>query len=286
MWTVFEMVCFVWPVVYNDRGHGPDIAVPGQVQLLGKVVDTPVVYNDRGHGPDSVLDSAVLVGRLHARCCANDRAWFRQWRKLWFRFCSLTTWWLSSLSTDTGTQKWLRRPWRLHSCSSWFSGAENCGFSAVAVPRQGGGRPLRAGRADSQVQVWRRQSSPTVAAVEKSVEIPHVFLDNVVDTPVFVNDRGYGPDVQFLDKVIDVPVAMQRHVPMVFEVVLTVQFLDKVTDVSVAVQRRVSMVLETLLFSDKGADVPVLCTTGAYGSRRSENVWRCRRCSSAWLGVL
>ena len=24
-----------------------------------------------------------LVGRLHARCCANDRAWVRQWRKLW-----------------------------------------------------------------------------------------------------------------------------------------------------------------------------------------------------------
>ena len=55
---------------------------------------------------------------------------------------------------------------------------------------------------------------------------------------------------------------------------------------SVAVQRHVSMVLETLLFSDKDADVPVLCTTGAYGSRRLENVWRCRRCSSAWLGRL
>ena len=23
-----------------------------------------------------------LVGRLHARCCANNRAWVRQWRKL------------------------------------------------------------------------------------------------------------------------------------------------------------------------------------------------------------
>ena len=102
-------------------------------------------------------------------------------------------------------------------------------------------------RADSQVQVWRRQSSPTVAAVEKSVEIPHVFLDKVVDTPVVYNDRGHGPDVQFLDKVIDVSVAVQRHVSMVFEVVLTVQFLDKVIDVSVAVQRHVSMVLQTVL---------------------------------------
>ena len=44
------------------------------------------------------------------------------------------------------------------------------------------------GRADSRVQVWRRQSSPAVAAVEKSVEIPHVFLDKVVDMPI-VNDR-------------------------------------------------------------------------------------------------
>ena len=42
----------------------------------------------------------------------------------------------------------------------------------------------------------------------------------------------------------------------------------------------------TVLFSDKDADVPVLCTTGAYGSRRLENVLRCRRCSSAWLGRL
>ena len=46
-----------------------------------------------------------------------------------------------------------------------------------------------AGRADSQVQVWRRQSSPTVAAVENSVEIPRVFLDKVVDMPLLCNDR-------------------------------------------------------------------------------------------------
>ena len=41
----------------------------------------------------------------------------------------------------------------------------------------GGRCPWCAGRADSQVQAWRRQSSPTVAAVENSVEIPRVFLD-------------------------------------------------------------------------------------------------------------
>ena len=80
MWTVYEMACFVGPVVYNDRGHGPDSAVPGKVQLLGKVVDTPVVYNDRGHVLTVCWTAQFLVGRLHARCCANDRAWFRQWR--------------------------------------------------------------------------------------------------------------------------------------------------------------------------------------------------------------
>ena len=49
--------------------------------------------------------------------------------------------------------------------------------------------PWRAGRADAQVQVWRRQSSPTVAVAEKSVETPHVFLDKVVDMPVVCNNR-------------------------------------------------------------------------------------------------
>ena len=66
---------------------------------------------------------------------------------------------------------------------------------------QGGRRPLRASRADSQVQVWRRQSSPTVAAVEKSDEIPHVFLDKVVDMPVIVNDKlmhSGGASIQFI----------------------------------------------------------------------------------------
>ena len=51
-------------------------------------------------------------------------------------------------------------------------------------------------------------------------------LGKVVDTPVVFNDRGHGPDSAFLEQVIDVPVGMQRHVPMVFEVVLIVQFLD------------------------------------------------------------
>ena len=49
--------------------------------------------------------------------------------------------------------------------------------------------------------MWRRQSSPTVAVAEKSVETPHVFLDKVVDMPVVCNNRCLvsGSAVQFID---------------------------------------------------------------------------------------
>ena len=54
--------------------------------------------------------------------------------------------------------------------------------SAVA-PLIRGRCPRFAGRADSLVQVWRRQSYPTVAAC------PYVFLDKVVDMPSLCNGR-------------------------------------------------------------------------------------------------
>ena len=56
----------------------------------------------------------------------------------------------------------------------------------------------------------------------------------VVDTSVVCNDRGYGPDSAVLGQ---------------------------------------------------GVAMPVVFTTGAHGSRRAENVWRRRRCSSALLGT-
>ena len=43
------------------------------------------------------------------------------------------------------------------------------------------------------------------------------------------------------------------------------------------------VVVQTVQFLDKFVALPVVFTTVALGSRRSENVWRCRRCSSAWL---
>ena len=36
---------------------------------------------------DRVLDSAILGWSSTCPCCANDRAWVRQRRKLWFRSC-------------------------------------------------------------------------------------------------------------------------------------------------------------------------------------------------------
>ena len=74
--------------------------------------------------------------------------------------------------------------------------------SAVA-PLIRGRCPRFAGRADSLVQVWRRQSSPTVAAC------PYVFLDKVVDMPSLCNGRclvfgaetADSPHLQFIDKV-------------------------------------------------------------------------------------
>ena len=74
--------------------------------------------------------------------------------------------------------------------------------------------------------------------------------------------------MEFLDKVIDVPVAVQRHVPMVFD---AVQFLDKVIDVPVAVQRHVPMVVLTVQFFEKVIDVRARCsaTTRVHGVRDS-----------------
>ena len=125
----------------------------GGIEILGNAdhaLQVPAVLADLQWKVPQIRSSTecwtlqFLVGRLHARCCANDRAWVKQWRKLLLRSCIPLSRWLTS---------------------------------------------LRAGRTDSQVQAWMRQSSPTVAVAEKSVETPHVFLDKVVDMPVVCNNR-------------------------------------------------------------------------------------------------
>ena len=45
--------------------------------------------------------------------------------------------------------------------------------------------------------MWSRQSSPTVAVAEKSVETPHVFLDKVVDMPMVCN--------KFIAEMVEIP---------------------------------------------------------------------------------
>merc|ERR1719498_1575908 len=55
------------------------------------------------------------------------------------------------------------------------------------------------------------------------------------------------PQVQFIDKVVDIPVQKQRQVPMIQKVQKTVevpqiQYIDKIVDVPVQKQRQVPMV--------------------------------------------
>ena len=53
------------------------------------------------------------------------------------------------------------------------------------------------------------------------------------------------PQVLFLDKAVDTPVVMQRHVPMIQTVktmeVPPLQFTDKVVDIPVVAQRQIHM---------------------------------------------
>ena len=73
------------PVVRNDRGHGPDRAVPGPGAVT-RVVDTPVVRNDRGHGPDRAVPGQ---GCCYARCFYDRCTWFQTCVNVWrCRRCS------------------------------------------------------------------------------------------------------------------------------------------------------------------------------------------------------
>ena len=77
----------------------------GGIEILGNAdhaLQVPAVLADLQWKVPQIRSSTecwtaqFLVGRLHARCCANDRALVRQWRKLWFRSCvPLTRWSMS-----------------------------------------------------------------------------------------------------------------------------------------------------------------------------------------------
>ena len=127
---------------------------------------------------------------------------------------------------------------------------------------------------------------PDSTDLDKVVVLPVVFmagavLGKVVDTPVVLNDMGHGPDsavpgqgccyarfrAGFLARSLTRPLCSTTGV-----MVQTVQFWTRCCYSARSltrpfVQRHVPKVVETVQLFDKVIDVPVLCTTGAYGGR-------------------
>ena len=69
--------------------------------------------------------------------------------------------------------------------------------------------------------------------------------------------------MQFIDKVTDVPVSMQRQVPTVHMVQKTVEvpavpFMDRVVDMPVVMQRRAPMALGVRGAANPAVDVPLV----------------------------
>ena len=66
-----------WVMVQTVQFLDKVVAMPGfrQVQFLGKVVDTPVVFNDRGYGPDSAVLVKLLLCLLFLRQCSSWTRW-------------------------------------------------------------------------------------------------------------------------------------------------------------------------------------------------------------------
>merc|ERR1711881_625512 len=94
-----------------------------------------------------------------------------------------------------------------------------------------------------------------ITPVTKHVDVPQVqYVDKVVPVPVqkqrqvpmiqTVQKTVQVPQVQYIDKIVDVPVVKQRQVPMIQKVQRTeevpqVQYVDRVVDVPVVKQRQV-----------------------------------------------
>ena len=161
----------------------------------------------------------------------------------------------------------------------------------------------RCARCCARLGLWRDENcgGPAVAArLELSSSWTRLFLRQVqfsgmvVDTPVAYNDMvwsrqcsfsawllirplrtttWYGPDSAVLDKVVVLPVVFYGRCS--FSARSLTRPLCTMTGV----------IVQTVQFLDKVVALPVVSTTGAHGSRRAENVWRCRRCSSALLGT-
>ena len=101
--------------------------------------------------------------------------------------------------------------------------------------------------------------------MEETAELPQLQLVELWTgccMPIVCDDKcRWSMTWRSSSTVVDVPVIM-----------------DKMVDVPVAVHARGHG-------PDSAVPVPVVVATGAVGSRRAENVWRCRRCSSAFWDV-
>ena len=103
--------------------------------------------------------------------------------------------------------------------------------------------------------VERITETPAVSLAEEIMEntiegvktIPQdeVAVEHIIDVPVLrIQETVEVPQIQFIDKTLDVPVVVQRQVPIVQKLQKTVevpqtQFIDKVMDVPVHMQRQV-----------------------------------------------
>ena len=111
----------------------------------------------------------------------------------------------------------------------------------------------------SQEQIQKRiveetTDIPVPHMMEKTIEfvkllpqeqIQNRTMERIIDVPVLqIQETVEVPQVQFIDKAMDVPVVMQRQVPTVQKVQKTaevpqVQFIDKVVDAPVIMKRQV-----------------------------------------------
>ena len=96
-WWIFPL-CSETCTLHFDM---PVVLATGAV--LGQGCCLPVVYeNELVRTVQTVQKTWIpqrsSCGCLHARCCANNMAWVRQWRKLWFRSCIPLTKCLTSLA--------------------------------------------------------------------------------------------------------------------------------------------------------------------------------------------
>merc|ERR1712084_55842 len=117
---------------------------------------------------------------------------------------------------------------------------------------------------------------------QKTVEVPQVqYIDRVVDVPVVkqrhvpsvqkVQKTVEVPQVQYIDRVVDVPVVKQRHVPAIQKVqkpvtVPVIETVEKIVDVPVIKQVEVPQV-QTV---EKVVEVPEVQTVA--GATKSVNL--------------